>query len=134
MFQAHHKVIDGFDYKVTEMPALKAFHTFVDLTKIVGESYAHLAAKAEESTPQEVVGECVRLLIKNLDHAKSESILKEMAGVTMFCAAGESNHMPLSQHLNMHFAGKMGRMVKWLHFALEVQYGNLLEALSDFDG
>jgi broad specificity phosphatase PhoE len=141
MFEAVDINLDGCSYRITKFPARKGFKLFADLGKLIGPALAELSEASGGSTDIEAasaalsgsgaLSRAAKALFDGLDNPKAENLINELAGVTMFDPDGGENHRPLKPALDTHFQGRLGGMLKWLKAGLEVQFGDLADALAE---
>lgn len=123
---AHRKRIDGVEYEVRMLPATRATKLLVKLGKMLGPAFAAIA-RGEGGIDREIDGAlfagAVSALFASADPDEVDAILKELAEVTLADGKG------LRPIYDIHFAGKIGRLMKWAAFALQVQYEDFFGAL-----
>lgn len=136
MLEQKTKSIDGITYRVSQVGGKRALKMFTTLAKML----APALAKAAESMPTGGfkslstvdlsslnIGTAVEALVDRLDEPKITEIIDTLAGVTE-CNDGGDKWPQLSGVFDIHFAGKMSSLFKWLAFALEVQFGDFFDA------
>ena len=123
---AKRKTIDGVEYEVRMLSATRATKLLVKLGKMLGPAFVEIA-KGEGGLDREIDGAlfagAVSALFASADPDEVDAILKELAEVTLADGKG------LRPIYDIHFAGKIGRLMKWAAFALQVQYEDFFGAL-----
>jgi len=123
---AKRKTIDGVEYEVRMLSATRATKLLVKLGKMLGPAFAEIA-RGEGGLDREIDGAlfagAVSALFASADPDEVDAILKELAEVTLADGKG------LRPIYDIHFAGKIGRLMRWAAFALQVQYEDFFGAL-----
>lgn len=122
MLEASTKRIGETNYKVTQLRAVKGRRLLVKLLKALGP-----AATAIQDAKDGNVGALLGKLTGSLDEDLVDELCDTFAGCTEF-DLGNGKWIGLGEtgQFDLRFAGKYGDMVKWLTFALEVNYGSFL--------
>lgn len=119
------KEIGGVNYTVYYLDPITALDLGVDLGKVLGPAFAGLFGEGGDlgsvGDRQVDFGAGVRLLFEHLDKSMLRDAVKKMAGVT------HADGVSLSSTYLAHFHGKIGQMMQWLAFALQVQYSDLFD-------
>ena len=131
----HKKEIDGVIYTVYMLPPKTAMDMLVDIGKVVGPSLGTIMDAASRnggvsellgmSVTSEFFSKAAGELFQRMDKAVLRSVIGQLAQVSM------ADGVKLEDTFDIHFRGKLGSMVKWLAFALKVQFGNFFSALGD---
>lgn len=99
----------------------------VKLGRMLGPAFAQVAT-GEGGMDREIDGAlfmgAVSALFASADPDEVDAVLKELASVTL--ADGKA----LRPIYDIHFSGKIGRLMKWAGFALRVQYEDFSAALA----
>lgn len=96
----------------------------VAMDAIGGDAKVSLAALVSQTSKTEVFARIAQLLVTNLDDAKEQMILSELRGVSKVQQNG--TWIELSKVFELVFRGEQLMLLKWLAFALEVQFGDFL--------
>lgn len=121
------ETIDGATYEVRMLPATRAQKLLVRLGGMLGPAFAKLAGSADgqnEEVDAEAFGAAVTALFASADEASVDSVLKELAAVTLV------DGKALAPIYDVHFAGRIGTLFKWATFALRVQFADFFDALA----
>ena len=124
---AKKQMIDGVEYEVRMLSATRGTKLLVKLGRMLGPAFAELA-RGEGGIDREIDGALfagtVSALFASADPDEVDAILKELAEVTLADGKG------LRPIYDIHFALKIGRLMKWAAFALQVQYEDFFGALA----
>lgn len=123
--------IDGLRYTVTHMPTRKGLALLVRLTKILGPGLgaflggAGRAARLPGESGTEVAlalgtSDAVHDLCERLDAGELQFAIDELARCTTVQV--ERDEPVLADIFDDHFAGRYDVLLRWLRFALEVNY------------
>lgn len=136
MLNSETKTIDGHTYKVTQLPFKKGQKLLVRLYKTLGpavsEFFAHLPdVKAKELGNLKVtkllpsIGGAMSVLAERLSEEELEFVTETLAEYSEL-NKGPEQWVKLKGEMEFHFAGRYGAYLKWLGFALGVNYANFL--------
>lgn len=136
--------IAGSVYRVSQLKATKALGLLTELAKMLGPTLGILADAAGNEKGKldlasignikvggDVFGRAVGALVERIDSARVQTLIKELAAVTEVAPEGSDKFLPLPGVFELHFAGRMGGLFKWLKFALEVQFSDFLSSLAE---
>ncbi len=138
------KTIGGHTYAVHMLPAMEGWRLFVELASAVGPSIGvvldalpdtgslkDFALNAQKIATEEGIGAmdlkgdkieaAIRSVLKVVDPDFVERVTKQLARQTTV------DGKALTDVFEFHFAGKIGGLVKWLAFALSVQYADFFD-------
>lgn len=132
--QTQTEVIDGIRYTVRMLPARKGYKLALRMAKAAGPAIAMFVDKAvsggadavlNESISEGTFSTAVATLVDRLDESTVDDVIQQMSECT------EADGQLLHRIFDLHFMGAYDRMVKWLAFALKVNFGNFTAALGD---
>ena len=123
--------IDGFEYEVTQLGAIEGKRLLVTLSKIVLPALgAGIKDAPDDLTKLSLsklkldLGSALSALVSSADVAAVDGIVNKLAETTEVYGPGFGDAgAPLMRNFDDHFAGRYESMVKWLGFALRVNYG-----------
>lgn len=138
------KTIGDHTYRVYQLPATQGLAMFMDLAKMVGPSLGVLidAAKTEKggsaslsdlmgtNIQGDAFGTAMTALVDRFDTAKVQEMISKLREKTEVDISGAGNFVRLGSIYEVHFAGKIGGLLGWLRFALEVQFSDFLSSLA----
>jgi hypothetical protein len=144
VLQSETHTIEGVTYKVTQLPFKRGQRLLVRLFKTLGPALAAAIAAAPrikgrklgEMPVAEVlpgISQALLLLSDKLSEQDMEYVTDTLAELTEFSRDGKT-WLPLSQELEFHFAGRYGAFLKWLGFALRVNYLGFSNGLGLLEG
>ncbi len=118
MLQAKSKVIDGLEYKVTQLGAKEGRRLLTRLVKVAGPMMAGAGTGDVSGALERALGglkdEDVDFLCDTLARSTEVQV--------------DSTHQPLLADIfDSHFAGNYHNLMKWLAFALEVNFGSFFQ-------
>lgn len=102
--QAQTREIDGITYEVTPLGAIKGSQVFVRLLKVLGPVFT---------------SKDVGSLFEHLTEEDMNYLREAFAPTTLVMGKGQ-----LDKIFDIHFAGQMMSMLKWLFFAMEVNFSD----------
>jgi len=139
MRQAITRTIGEHTYEVRHLPATPAYLMFLDLSKMIAPSMAAGVASITSSgsvlqaLESELDGDflmcAIEGLVDRLDSAQVQSVVQQLAQHTALVVGDRKPE--LSQQFELHFAGRLGEMFRWLAFAMEVNFGDFLHGFKD---
>lgn len=142
--EAKDKTIGEHTYRVYQLPATQGLTMFMDLAKMVGPSLGVLidAVKSEKggaaslsdlmgtSLQGDAFGTAIAALVERFDTAKVQDMISKLREKSEVDVSGSGNFVKLGAVYEAHFAGKIGTLLSWLRFALEVQFADFLSSLA----
>jgi hypothetical protein len=124
-------------FKVSHLPATKGLVMLGELAKMFGPSLgilvdsaggldakASLAAVVTQKSQGDVFARVAMELFGRMDIAKIQTLVNQLRGVTE--VSGGEGTIPLERVYEARFRGDQLLQLKWLAFALEVQFGDFL--------
>lgn len=121
MLETKTRQIGEYKYRCTQLGALKGRKVLVRLLKTVGP--------ALDGVSEGSVGSLLGKLASSLDEDTVDYLCDTMAARTeVELPSGKS--VDLAGIFELHFAGKYGEMVKWLAFAVEVNFSSFFSDLA----
>lgn len=127
------KTIGNDTYEVKPLPAGQGIRMLARLGKILGPG---VDTAVKQGTAGDAFGLDIRGVISGfgtvaaaLDPVEFEAILREFAATTTLIVEGSGKPTVLLQVFDLHFAGRFEVVFEWIAFALEVNFGPLLDAL-----
>lgn len=129
------KEIGGTVFQATQLPARRSLRLFARLGKVAAPVIAHLTAVgqakgAKKNLLSMDVGSLVpvlQALFEALPPAEAESLFEEVLSSTAIIEAGKSP-IPLWPVVDSRLQGRTLDLFKVAAFALEVNYGDFLDA------
>lgn len=117
------RVIDGVEYKVTQLTASKGRAVLVRLFKLAGPAFGQLLDGVELKDTSKITafGKAIQEVSERMVLEDLEFLVETFAPTTQV-KTGPGLWPDLSQIQEIHFAGEYPRMLKWLWFALQVNY------------
>ena len=126
--------IDDYEFKVTTMGSKEATALWFRASNNLGAVLAKVMSEHKnddaEMTIQMYFGVAVQTVL-NLPESDFDYILKSLASTTFVKGPNDKGHLPLNKLLptpSDPFAGRMDLLVKYLMFALEVNFGSFLDS------
>jgi hypothetical protein len=126
--------IDGHTYRVMMIGAKRSLRMLAQLGKMLAPA---LAKAAEGGSLKSIMGAdlsqidlsgMAQMLVDRLDEDALVRIVEDLAAVTTFSDHGK-DWPNLGAAYDIHFAGRLASLAKWLAFALEVQFGDFFGVL-----
>jgi hypothetical protein len=109
--EPQNKVIEGYRYQVTVLPAGKGLTVLARL----GRSFS-------------TAGSAASVTAVDMDPATADLVFRELAACSMVEASpGSGNLVPLADVFDLHFAGEYMALFSWFAFAIEVNFGPLFK-------
>lgn len=135
MIETEHKIIDGDDYAVTQMTAMRAIRMQTRLIKLLGEPASTLFIAASEDQKNKTkladtfIPKAISQLCQELDEKSFENLVLELTkGV-------RKNGVELTQSvIDLEFAGKLSTLFSLLKFIIEVNYSDFFREGGIFSG
>ncbi|NIQ97428.1 MAG: hypothetical protein GWN87_27080 [Desulfuromonadales bacterium] len=132
--------IGGYRYRVTMLPAKLGFRMTVMLTKtlvpMLGGISVKKGQKVADLMNEDVssfldFGRLAERLSKNIDEENVQTLVNALAESTDIFGKGDRGEFgdagaPLSEHFDDHFAGRYRNLLRWLAFAMKVNFGDFL--------
>jgi len=126
--------IDGFTYEVTQLGAVEGRRMLVRISKIVLPTLGALIKDADFGRLSDLniadidIDSAAKALVEAVDADSVDKIIESMSGITEiwgpgFGAAGA----PMAHHFDDHFAGRYAAMLRWLAFALKVNFSDFFD-------
>ena len=132
--------IDGHTYHITMLPGTRSWKLMLRITKILGPSLGKVVDTILQSvkgkkglTGRDVmqslmslklstnfIGEVVEALCNRMEEDEVEFVINELRSV---CFAG-NKRMDDDTHFDAHFMGRPWAIMKWLGWALRIQYSD----------
>ena len=127
------KTVDGEVYSFSQFGAKKSLRMLIKISKIVGKPLSLAFASAEgpgklsdKTVNPNTLAQAVEALMERMDEDEVISILESLtSGDACLCNGKKVD-------FNGHYEGNLSHMFKVLKAALEVQYGNFFDALSEY--
>jgi len=116
------KSIDGCGYTVYMLPPKVARKILVRIFQVLGPSLGEAFSRDEEKLSA-AIGPIIREFTDRLSDDDLEWMMTALADVTMIDPGGGKT-IPLKGVFDGHFQGKIGSMLRWFAFALEVQFSD----------
>ena len=137
MKTTHSKVIDGIEFTIDQLPAMRALRLLNKLARLASPALGAIGAafsqsKSVANMDLDALGRGASALLSSLSDDEMEAITRELLGSAIMRSGGKN--VELLAVFDLEFRGKMGTVLKLLGFALEVNYGNFIEALKGAAG
>jgi hypothetical protein len=135
MLKSEKTTINGVGYEVRQLPYSIGHKLMLRLTTAVGPVIADALAEApdiDQDTPLEKIemreiapalSAALRGLAQHLSEEDFDFAVETLAEYTEI-SKSKGKWVPLKQEMEFHFAGNYGELLKWLGFALRVNYLN----------
>ena len=137
----HTKRIGQHEYQVYMLPPLDAMDLLVDLSKVAGPTLGKLVDAVKgafgeggiesvmDIDTSDLSGDMISGAIAELVDRLDKRMLRELIGTLSNKTLMDGKR--LNAVFDAHFAGHLGEMMRWIVFALEVQYRDFWSALAD---
>lgn len=121
MIETLDKVINGANYSVTQMPAMRAIRMQARLLKLVGPSFAAMIASSDHESDSSLPL-ALNLLVDKLDEKSFEQLVLDlMQGVRM-------DGVELTKtKIDLEFAGQTNDLYVVMQFVLEVNFSDFFQ-------
>lgn len=116
------KTIDGTKYGVYMLPPKLARKMLVRIFQVLAPSAGELFGRESEQLSK-AIGPTLATLADRLSDDDLDWMMGELAKVSTVEMA-PNKEPALGQIFDVHFMGRIGHMLKWFAFALEVQYSD----------
>lgn len=128
--------IDGILYEVRMLDPDTAIDVLLDVVSMVGPSLAALFDGGDQTPSDHFMQGAIQALVTNADKAKVKATIKALASVSAYAESGDQHkRVPLTEAgYRLHFKGRFGTLIKWLAFALEVQFRDFGSAFENIPG
>lgn len=124
------KTIQGDTYRVTQFPSTTGIRVGTEVLKIIGPALAD--ALTGDQDAELTASLALRTLVGGFESEKVVELVKAFAEVTSYQHGNKGDFMPLAGQFDVHFAGAgLTKLVEWLKFSLEVQFGDFTVWLSN---
>jgi len=124
------KVIDGVTYKVTQVGAKEARKVQLRLARVAG---ALMPLALDGSQGAGALAAVASSLARVMTDEDLALVIDTFANQTLFQDPG-AGWRGLPEHYDEHFAGAALRHLRWLRFALEVNFSDFFVALGPAPG
>ena len=116
--------LEGEEYVVTPIPAIKGLSFMRRLTKLLGPSMTALFSQSKDAEEAGEVGmdsmqKAVDLLVENMDSPEIEQLILDLMKTVT------KNGQPLN--FNMEFTASYGKLFKLLTEVVKVNFGSLFQ-------
>lgn len=134
------EAIDGFTYEVTQLGATDGQRLLVKLSKIllpaVGALVKGSDAKIADMDLASVdIDSAAKALAASLSPDEFDAIAASMSASTEIWGPGFGDAgAPMPRHFDEHFAGRYVAMLKWLAFALKVNFADFFDGKGSVAG
>lgn len=128
------KEVDSHTYSFSKYGAKESLKVLTRLTRIIGEPLAigMAAASGKKSGKSlldteidpDIIGKAVRALVDRLDEDEVMGLIEKLTSVGVLCDGKKIN-------FDVHYNGKLPHLFKVLWAAIEVQYGNFFDELTE---
>lgn len=122
------KDIDGHKYTVYMLPPMTSHELLVDVSKMIGPALGPLIDGAQQQSDglnyRALFDRAAQALFSGLDKAVLRALIDKMSEVS------HVDGKPLKPIFDGHFRGRLDWLYAWLAFAMKVQWGKPLSALT----
>lgn len=125
------KEIDGATYSFSQFGAKQGVKTLLKIGKMIGEpmalafgSFSGEGPLLERKIDGNMLGMAAKALFSRADDNEVLELITLLAATSCQCDGKQID-------FNSHYEGRYGHMFKVLQAAIEVQYGNFFDALTD---
>lgn len=108
--------VQGTEYLITQLGALKGTRVLKEITKLVGPAFASMQKKDGEG--QGTIGDALGILFENLDNANIEGMIMELASTV-----AKPNGSAIN--FDMEFAGEYDKLFLVLKEVAEFNFGSV---------
>lgn len=130
--------IDGDRYEMTQLGATAGYRLFHRLFTMLGPTFGKVTdALASDGSIQDVnlSSDAAVAAIEALTHHVTERdldhVINVLKGETHVGVGGSEKTVPLAGVFEVHFAGRIGTLFRWLAWGLKVQFASFLDAVKD---
>lgn len=109
--------VNGSEYLITQLGALKGTRVLKEITKLVGPAFAKIQTRGDDGQSG-TLGDALGVLFENLDNANVEGMIMELAN-TVTKANGSAIIF------DMEFAGEYDKLYHVLKEVLEFNFGSV---------
>lgn len=109
--------VNGSEYLITQLGALKGTRVLKEITKLVGPAFASMQKKDGEGQTG-TIGDALGILFENLDNANIEGMIMELANTV-----AKSNGSTIN--FDMEFAGEYDKLFLVLKEVAEFNFGSV---------
>lgn len=124
MTEPQEKTIDGYTFKISQLPGMRGTKVFTRLTKLLTGIKDALGANSEAAKVSAALG-----LLEKLDENDVQYFCTELLTPAV-CTTPEGKVLPVMPHFDALFQGRVDLVFKVLLFALQVNYGGFLRGLA----
>lgn len=110
--------VNGNEYLITQLGALKGTRVLKEITKLVGPAFAAMQKQGEAGS----IGDAMGMLFENLDNANIEGMIMELANTV-----AKSNGSPIN--FDMEFAGEYDKLFLVLKEVADFNFGSVFTLL-----
>lgn len=127
-------VIDGHRYEMTMLGATAGYRLFNRLFKMFGPSFGAIMDAVgtdgieDADLSSQVVVNAIRTLSDQVKEADLDHVVESLRGQTHVGIGGTEKTVPLSSVFEVHFAGDILSLGKWVIWGLQVQYATFANA------
>jgi hypothetical protein len=109
--------VNGSEYLITQLGALKGTRVLKEITKLVGPAFAQMQKKDGDGESG-TIGDALGILFENLDNANIEGMIMELANTV-----AKSNGSAIN--FDMEFAGEYDKLFLVLKEVAEFNFGSV---------
>ena len=120
MAQVQQKIIDGYSFQISPLPAFAALEQFTTLTGLVGPSVMSLLGK------DEALAAALAASLRSVKGADVSALIRALLAPCLVTVNGITT--PVLPVFDTEFQGKLLTVFKLTAFAIEVNYGDFFEA------
>jgi hypothetical protein len=132
MTKTETKKLGDFEFKTTQLPAMRAFALLTRLAKVVGPALGALST-LNPDTELDLAGSGLFTALQTLDPKEAEHLILEVLVATevVIPDATGGRAVPLSkqENINLVFTGKLKLLFQVLGFALSVNFRDFSEGV-----
>lgn len=117
--------VNGSEYMLTQLGAIKGTRVLKEVTKLVGPAFAKLQTK-DAAGAGGTLGDALGILFENLDNANIEGIIMELANTVT-----KPNGSAIT--FDMEFAGEYDKLYLVLKEVMEFNFGSVFTLFGSQD-
>ncbi len=129
--RSERRTIGEHEYEVTQLPSSKGRRLLVRLFKVLGPAFGELTAggaKNVDEVDSGALARAIQELALRITSDDLEDVVQELARTTRIRMGDKEPE--LASVMELHFAGRYDELIRWLAFALEVNYGSFFGGLA----
>ena len=130
-------LIDGHRYEMTMLGATAGYQLFCRLFRMLGPSFGAIMDAVggtdsieDADLSSEIVVKAIRMLADEVKESDLDHLVERLRSQTHVGINGSDKTVPLSSVFELHFAGDILGLGKWVVWGLKVQYATFAGAFA----